>query len=178
MKNNIQIITSQADISYPIKNGSLDAGIKFSTSATDNQIQFDTLAAQNYQPDSSRSNLFNYDEDISAAYISYSGKIKGLQISAGLRIEQTQSVSNSVTLDSLVKRKFVNWLPSISVTHAINPNQDVSASFSRRITRPTFPFLNPFRIYNSAFNYWIGNPFCCRHLPPSSNWVTGTGVHR
>lgn len=160
MKNNIRLFTSQADISYLLKKGSIEAGIKFSTSATENQIRYDTLTAQNYyKTDSGRSNLFKYDENISAAYISYSGNVKGLRINAGLRIEQTQSVSNSVTLDSLVNRKFINWLPSLSVTHAIDSNQDVSASFSRRITRPGFGLLNPFRIYNSAFNYWIGNPF-------------------
>lgn len=160
MKNNIRIFTAQVDIAYPIKNGSLQSGIKFSTSATDNQIRYDTLAVKNdYQLDSSRSNRFKYDEDISAAYISYSQKIEKLQLNAGLRIEQTQSVANSITLDSVVNRKFINGLPSFSATYSIDGKQDISATFSRRITRPTFGLLNPFRIYNSAFNYWIGNPF-------------------
>jgi ferric enterobactin receptor len=160
MKNNIQIFTSQVDATYSLKKGSLDVGIKFSTSKTDNQILFDTLTAlNNYQPDGRRSNIFKYDEDISAAYISYTTKIKKLQLTTGLRIEQTQSISNSVTLDSVVKNKFVNFLPSLSATYAVGSRQDLSASFTIRITRPTFGFLNPFRTYNSAFNYWVGNPF-------------------
>lgn len=178
--NKIDIQTAQIDISQKIGNSDLEAGIKYSRSDTNNNIRYDTLSADShfiYDPE--RSNRFSYKEKIAAGYISYSHKLGKLQVKAGLRLENTDSISDAVTKDSVVARNYLEWLPSFSASYPFNPSNELSFSYSRKITRPVFSQLNPFRFYFSPLNYWIGNPY----LQPSftsqvkltyryKNWIT------
>lgn len=178
--NKIRIYTGQVDISQKIEDATFEAGMKFSDTNTNNMIRYDTLSVnKQFVFDPTRSNQFSYQEKIWAGYWAYSQKFNKLQINAGLRFENTQSVSHAVTIDSLVSRNYLKWLPSFSASYAFNKSNELSFSYSRKITRPVFSQLNPFRFYFSPLNYWIGNPY----LQPSftnqikatyryKNWVT------
>lgn len=178
--NKIDIQTVQIDASQKIGNADLEAGMKYSRSDTDNNIRYDTLSVNNrFVFDPERSNMFSYKEKIWAGYISYRQKFGKLQVNAGLRFENTQSISDAVTRDSIVSRNYLEWLPSFSTSYAFNKSNELSLSYSRKMTRPVFSQLNPFRVYFSPLNYWIGNPY----LQPSftsqikltyryKNWVT------
>lgn len=160
MTNKIRISTAQIDYGKKFGNHSLDFGTKYSQSVTDNNIQFETLSSENiYVPDATRSNVFRYKEQIMAGYVSFSGKFGKLQTNAGFRLENTNSDANSATADSLVNRNYLKWLPSLDATYNINNFQQISISYSRKLTRPLFSQLNPFRSYFSSLNYWIGNPY-------------------
>ncbi|REC57223.1 TonB-dependent receptor [Chryseobacterium piscium] len=178
--NKIIIYTGQIDVSQKIGDATFDAGLKLSDTKTNNMIRYDTLSVnQQFVFDPTRSNQFSYKEKIFAGYWAYSQKFNNLQINAGLRFENTQSISNAVTVDSVVSRNYLKWLPSFSVSYAFNKSSELSFSYSRKMTRPVFSQLNPFRFYYSPLNYWIGNPY----LQPSftnqmkatyryKNWVT------
>jgi outer membrane receptor protein involved in Fe transport len=178
--NKIIIYTGQIDVSQIIGDATFDAGLKLSDTKTNNMIRYDTLSVnQQFVFDPARSNQFSYKEKIFAGYWAYSQKFNQLQINAGLRFENTQSISNAVTVDSVVSRNYLKWLPSFSVSYAFNKSSELSFSYSRKLTRPVFSQLNPFRFYYSPLNYWIGNPY----LQPSftnqikatyryKNWVT------
>ncbi len=178
--NKISIYTGQIDVSQKIGDATFDAGLKLSDTKTNNMIRYDTLSVnQQFVFDPTRSNQFSYKEKIFAGYWAYSQKFNNLQINAGLRFENTQSISNAVTVDSVVSRNYLKWLPSFSVSYAFNKSSELSFSYSRKMTRPVFSQLNPFRFYYSPLNYWIGNPY----LQPSftnqikatyryKNWVT------
>lgn len=178
--NKISIYTSQVDVSQKIGDATFEAGVKLSDTKTNNIIRYDTLSVdKQFTFDPTRSNQFSYKEKIFAGYLAYSRKFNKLQINAGLRFENTQSVSNAVTIDSVVSRNYLKWLPSFSASYAFNKSNELSFSYSRKITRPVFSQLNPFRFYYSPLNYWIGNPY----LQPSftnqikatyryKNWVT------
>ena len=158
--NKIKIYTAQVDYTKVLGNINLEAGAKLSFSDTNNNIRYDVLTNGNlFVQDSLRSNQFIYKEKIAAAYIAYRQKINKLQISAGLRMEYTTSISNAITVDSLVNRNYIKWLPSFDIGYSFNKNSQLSLSFSRKITRPQFGQLNPFRFYFSPLNYWIGNPY-------------------
>lgn len=178
--NKIDIQTAQVDASQKIGNADIEAGIKYSRSDTQNNIRYDTLSVNDrFVFDSERSNMFSYKEKIWAGYISYRQKIGKLQVSGGLRLENTGSISDAVSKDSVVSRNYLEWLPSFSTTYTFNKSNELSLSYSRKMTRPVFSQLNPFRVYFSPLNYWIGNPY----LQPSftsqikltyryKNWVT------
>ncbi|SFN50630.1 Outer membrane receptor proteins, mostly Fe transport [Chryseobacterium oleae] len=178
--NKIDIQTVQIDASQKIGNADLEAGMKYSRSDTDNNIRYDTLSVNNrFVFDPERSNMFSYKEKIWAGYVSYRQKFGKLQVNVGLRFENTQSISDAVTRDSIVSRNYLEWLPSFSTSYAFNKSNELSLSYSRKMTRPVFSQLNPFRVYFSPLNYWIGNPY----LQPSftsqikltyryKNWVT------
>lgn len=178
--NKINIYTGQIDISQKIGEATFEAGLKLSDTKTNNMIRYDTLSInKQFIFDPTRSNQFSYKEKIFAGYWAYSQKFNKFQINAGLRFENTQSISNAVTVDSVVSRNYLKWLPSFSASYAFNKSSELSLSYSRKITRPVFSQLNPFRFYYSPLNYWIGNPY----LQPSftnqikaayryKNWVT------
>lgn len=178
--NKINIYTAQIDVSQKMGNTDLEAGVKYSNSDTQNNIRYDTLSAGNqFVFDPSRSNVFSYKEKIWAGYLAYRQKIGGFQINAGLRFENTNSISNAITADSVVSRNYLKWLPSLSTSYTFNTSSELSLSYSRRITRPVFSQLNPFRFYFSPLNYWIGNPYLLpsftRQIKATyryKNWVT------
>ncbi|WP_426476976.1 TonB-dependent receptor domain-containing protein [Chryseobacterium sp. CBSDS_008] len=170
--NKITIYTAQIDASQKINNIDIEAGFKYSNSDTDNHIRYDTLSVGNqFVFDPARSNIFSYKEKIWAGYLAYRQKIGNVQINAGLRFENTNSISNAVTVDSVIARNYLKWLPSLSVSYTLNTSSELSLSYSRRITRPAFSQLNPFRFYFSPLNYWIGNPYL---LPSFTSQIKAT----
>ena len=182
--NKIDIYTARIDASQKIKEIDIEAGLKYSHSDTNNNIRYDTLSVGNqFVFDPVRSNIFSYKEKIWAGYLAYRQKLGNLQINAGLRFENTNSISNAITVDSVVSRNYLRWLPSLSASYTFHKSSEFSLSYSRKITRPAFSQLNPFRFYFSPLNYWIGNPY----LLPSfisqikatyryKNWVTSFTV--
>lgn len=178
--NKINIYSTQIDVSRKIGNADIEAGIKYSNSDTNNNIRYDTLSVGNqFTFDSRRSNIFTYKEKITAGYLAYRQKFGKIQISAGLRFENTNSISNAVTIDSIVSRNYLKWLPSVSLNYTFNKSSELSLSYSRRITRPGFSQLNPFRVYYSPLNYWIGNPYLLPSFTTQikatyryKNWIT------
>lgn len=182
--NKINIYIAQVDASQKLGNADWGAGIKYSSSETNNNIRYDTLSAgSQFIFDPVRSNIFSYKEKIWAVYISYQQKFGNLKLNAGLRLENTNSISNAVSIDSIVNRNYLEWLPSLSLDYTFNKSSEFSLSYSRKITRPAFSQLNPFRYYFSPLNYWIGNPY----LQPSftsqikaayryRNWMTSLTI--
>lgn len=178
--NKINIYTAQLDAAQKWGNANLEAGIKFSNSHTNNNIKYDTLSVNDgFVFDPTRSNRFSYKEKVFAGYLAYSQKFQKLQINAGLRFENTKSISEAITADSVVSRNYLEWLPSFSAHYVFNKSNELSLSYSRKITRPNFSQLNPFRYYFSPLNYWIGNPYLQPSLTSQvkaiyryKNWVT------
>lgn len=160
MKNDILLRTMQVDYSRNITNGTLEAGAKFAFITTDNDLKYDTLAKDNsFVRDAGRTNRFLYDEYISAGYAVYNYKAKKISFRLSLRVEHTYTEANTFTQEPNTKRNYLTWLPGAGFTYTIDASQLISFSFTRRMTRPSFAVLNPFRFYLSPLNYWVGNPF-------------------
>lgn len=160
LKNDILIRTAQADLSGNAGKGKWSLGARFAFTTTRNDLRYDTLNTGNtFELDSSRTNNFHYNEYVTAGYASYERKFNQLTIIAGLRAEHTHSIANATTLKQVTDRNYLTWLPSVNFSYAISENRVLQASFSRRITRPVFGQLNPFRFYFSPLNYWVGNPY-------------------
>jgi CRISPR/Cas system CMR-associated protein Cmr5 small subunit len=158
-KNEIMIRVAQADYTQKIGSGKLEFGGKFAHTTTQNDLRYDTLANYVFNLDPNRSNQFHYQEYIGAGYLSYNAQWNKFNYSLSLRTEYTRTVANSITTGNITEKKYTKWLPSLNITYAINENSQLSFSYSRRLTRPTFAMLNPFRFYYSPRHYWIGNPY-------------------
>ncbi len=168
LANRFRIYSGQVDISRRIGEWKTEAGVKLVSSVSSNALRFD-VAQKPGGPllfDARRSNEFQYSEQVQAAYLSFFRSMGKFTISGGLRAEHTRSLSNSITLDSVATSSYLKWLPSISTSYRISTDQDLSLSYSSRLTRPNFSQLNPFRSYFSVLNYWIGNPYL---LPSTRN---------
>lgn len=159
-RNDVRIKTIQVDYTRAVPKGTVEAGLKFAVNTTDNDLQYDTLAKDNtFTRDAGRTNQFRYDENVSAGYIAYNYKAKRFSFKLSLRTEHTRTTANAYTLNQVIKRDYLTWLPGAGLSYNISENQLINFSFTRRMTRPNFTALNPFRFYLSPLNYWVGNPY-------------------
>ena len=176
LQNNIAIRSVQIDGSNPIGKGKLETGAKYTLIGTKNDLVYDTLGKGNiFVLDPGRTNNFQYNEYISAAYAIYGNKWGKLTYKAGLRAEHTHSIANMLTIGQTTERNYLKWLPSINLSYPFANEHQVTASYTHRMTRPTFESLNPFRFYLSPLNYWVGNPYL---LPSTTKQLSLTYTHK
>jgi hypothetical protein len=157
----INIFTVKTDYNRTLsKNWKMETGYKFSSVRTDNDLTLSLGPAGELQPDPVLSNHFQYTERVNAAYMSLSGKLGSkTEVLAGLRAEHTHSVGNSLTLNQVVERDYVNLFPSVFLSRPLSKNHHLSLSYSRRIDRPNYESLNPARGYADPFLYSQGNAY-------------------
>ncbi|MFD2784872.1 TonB-dependent receptor [Hymenobacter rubripertinctus] len=144
-----------------------ETGAKTSWVTSRSAIQFDQLAGQQWLLDTLRTNSFQYDEHISAGYVTLSTTLGKLELKGGLRGELTQSTGNSPTTGQRVARRYFQLFPSAFAAYKIDDNNQLSASVSRRITRPGYQDLNPFLRYTDFYTAHRGNPFLAPSLSQS-----------
>src|SRR5699024_11044269 len=154
--------TVKIDYTLPLKHKiKLSLGAKTSLVTSDNNVEYFRFDNDNKKwLYDSATNHFKYTENINAAYINLNKKFKkgwGLQL--GLRGEQTISKGHQFTNDSTVKRNYLQLFPSVYVSKKLDKNNTLNASYSRRIDRPDYQDLNPFRYYIDPYTYNEGNPF-------------------
>jgi hypothetical protein len=150
----------KADLVLPFnKKLKLETGVKASFVTTDNNMLYDSLRLGKYEQAASQSNRFMYEENVLAAYATLKITLKGYDIQGGLRLEQTQSKGESVTLGTNVKRKYLDFFPSFSADHTFSESHKMGVSFSRRIYRPDYDDLNPFLFFLDKYTYHRGNPY-------------------
>lgn len=155
-----QIRSAKVDYVHPLKNGiNLEAGIKSSYVTADNEpLFYDRSSGADIQ-DTSKSNHFIYTENINAAYINASRDMPKWSYQLGLRGEQTIATGNQVTTGQQFTRQYVQLFPSLAVQRHINTNNDLGITLSRRIDRPAYKQLNPFKYFLDPTNYRTGNPY-------------------
>ena len=156
----INIVSAKLDYSHPFnKTLKLEAGLKSSYVKTDNNLQFDTLKSNSWISDAGRSNHFIYNENINAAYFNLNKQFKTTTVQIGLRAEQTHSKGNSITQDSIIKKDYLNYFPSASISQKLGKDHQLGLTFSRRIDRPSYDNLNPFIFILDDYTYQQGNPY-------------------
>ena len=142
--------------------GMIECGVKYGLSSTNNHMTTDSIF--NDIPLSQTPQDFRYDEHVAAAYISV-GKQFGehWSVKLGLRGEYTYSFGNWLSADSVTRRSYFNPFPTAYIGYTTSPLGKlqqpiaVSASYTRRIKRPNYWMLNPFRTYVDAYSYQEGN---------------------
>ncbi|WP_028296444.1 TonB-dependent receptor domain-containing protein [Olivibacter sitiensis] len=160
MPSIVDIQMAKADYTHPIgKKGKLETGVKISHVKTDNDMTFEELENQDWQNIPSRSNHFIYDEQVLAAYASYGQQFGKTDVKIGLRAENTISDGNSVTLQNRVKRDYLDFFPTLSVTQNLSENHQLGLSYSKRINRPNYGNLNPFQYFLDNYTSEQGNPY-------------------
>ena len=84
---------------------------------------------------------------------------KKFSMSAGLRLEYSLVQLHSIKekIDRTTHHFFVG--PSLSCKYSFNPKHSLSLTYSRRITRPTHPQLNPYMSMIDPHNFEQGNMY-------------------
>ncbi len=154
----IDIITSQLDLSLPAGSGNVETGAKVSYIQSDNQIDYFDVNGTDPPFDLALSDIFQYDETVLAAYAGYSRNWEKWSLKLGLRGEQTNVNTLSVTLDSIGKQNYFELFPSLYVLHRIHEDHSISVDYSRKLRRPNYRDLNPFRYFLNENDFREGNP--------------------
>ncbi|MBI3138429.1 MAG: TonB-dependent receptor [Sphingobacteriales bacterium] len=166
LPSSIQIYSLKSDYVHPLKKaGRIEAGIKSSYVTNDNLVNYERWDLSKWVTDS-RSNHFIYEENINAAYLNANKQAGKWSFQGGLRLENTVAKGYQVTNDSSFKRNFTNLFPSAFISYAADKNNQLTVSYSRRITRPNYQDLNPFIYFLDSLSYRKGNPFL---LPQFTN---------
>lgn len=157
--NHIAISSAQADAVLPYPWAQLSAGGKFSHIAQESESNYYELQGSAYAPVPGAGNRFAYTERIGALYVKAQKKIGKIGLQAGIRAELTSAIATSQNLSQPHKESYCNWFPSLQISYQPTENQAWSLSYSKRILRPGFSDLDPFRLYLSPVSYAEGNPF-------------------
>lgn len=163
----IDIYTVKIDAEQNLGKGKLGYGAK--TSFVNTRNTFDFFNDNNLGlPEKvlSKSNSFNYKENVNAAYVNYQRQLNAQwSLQAGVRLEHTNSrgvltrADGVVQPDNTVKRNYIDFFPSTALTYNINKNNSLNLTYSRRIDRPTYQDLNPFENKLDELTYQKGNAF-------------------
>ena len=156
----IDVKVAKVDYVHPLgeKGGRFEIGAKSSMVTTDNDVHFDERRGEDWVVDRGKTNHFIYEENINAAYVTWSGKIGAYDLQAGLRGEQTSYKGESVTMDSVVSDDYLKLFPSLFIGRQFSKAHQLNLSYSRRIDRPSYQSLNPFIYYLDPYQYYQGNP--------------------
>jgi len=157
----LKIRSAKADYSqpFPLIKGNLEAGFKSSLVNSDNDLKFYDRSNGGNQLDENISNRFLYSENINAAYLNLNTSREKFSAQLGLRVENTNAKGDQITTGEKFNRKYTQLFPSGFVGYKMNDNHEFGLSLSRRINRPTYNQLNPFKSFLDPSTYTAGNPF-------------------
>lgn len=137
--------------------GMIETGAKYALSNTDNRMTTDSLLNDCQSP--AAHSDFSYSEHVAALYISLAKQFgQHFNAKLGLRGEYTHSNGNWRSADSTSTKDYFNIFPTAFLGYNPTDKWAMNVSYTRRIKRPSYYQLNPFRSYIDAHNYSEGNP--------------------
>ena len=168
----IGIYSGKVDYTMPMKKGArFEAGLKSSFVNTKAAAFYDTVYYGALSPDLARTNGFDYEENINAAYVNLSGPLaKKWSGQLGLRVENTiskgysygysfnQGTNDFHPSDTSFKRNYTQLFPTAFLQYKHNDKNSFVLNYGRRIRRPNYQSLNPFIEYLDRYTYQQGNP--------------------
>lgn len=177
----VNIYSAKMDYTHPLKNNAkLEAGIKTSYVNTVNKANYYLLESDEWVTDYGKTNFFDYNENINAAYVSFNKQLtKKWGLQSGLRYENTHykghQYGNPVKGDSSFQRSYNSLFPTVYVSYNADKKNQFGLSFGRRIDRPGYASLNPFMFFIDKYTYEAGNPYL---RPQYSNNVELTHIFK
>lgn len=108
--------------------------------------------------DPTRSNRFQADQAVHAAYATYEQPFGDLAAQFGLRLEYVTRDINQITSGIQESNDYFRAYPTLHVEYGLTETQTLRASYSRRVQRPQPDQLNPFVVYIDPDNFASGNP--------------------
>jgi outer membrane receptor protein involved in Fe transport len=152
--------TFQLDYVEPVNKLNIEAGAKaiLRTNYSDFESNLFSPTLNEYIPDPSRTNDFNYQQNIYSAYNSYQLKLTKWTFKGGLRYEHTNINADFKSTNTTLNSGYDNFVPSVSIMHMLKGNASFTFGYTNRIQRPGIDQLNPFVNKNDPRFISSGNP--------------------
>lgn len=159
-KQDINVYTFKADAEIPTKFAKVAFGGKLSfIDNYSNAFYYNVTGQDTRTYNTNLSNAFDYKENTQSAYINLDGEKGKWKYNGGLRGELTETKGYSFTLNQTTPQKYFKVFPSLLVSYQADSANSFAFTFGRRINRPTFWNLNPFKSLFTAYSYGEGNPY-------------------
>jgi len=158
--NNDNLI-AQTDYTNPLSDKSkLELGARTSIRTTNSATNYYSIdGAGVKEPIVAQNIIYNSRDQVYAAYVNYSSKIKNFGYQFGLRAESSNYEGNLVNKGQTFNIDFpVSLFPSLFLSQKLNDFNDLQLNYSRRINRPGFWQLFPFVDISDSLNISHGNP--------------------
>lgn len=140
--------------------GRIESGLKAFSRWNSFQYSFydlDTLTGT-WIPNPRFSNDLEHKEFIYSGYAMYSDSLfKKLYYKVGVRLEYNTSNLVQNSINETINSDYLFPFPFLLIKRTINKYQSIAFSVNRRITRPTYPQLNPFINVIDQMTYETGN---------------------
>ncbi|MEM6321595.1 MAG: outer membrane beta-barrel family protein, partial [Bacteroidota bacterium] len=156
---NTLIYSAQADLEKYFRNRvKLEVGAKWTLTDRENILNSDQQINGEWVP-TNRSNAFQYKEKVTAGYVSANKQLlPKVFVEVGMRVENTDLERFDLTDGSIVLQNYTNWFPNLYVARELKNSQNLTFTYSKRIRRPPFQFLNNNVVKLNDFRFELGNP--------------------
>ncbi len=149
----------QLDYKHPIgKDTKIEVGGQTSLRNIRNDFEVSEKTGEEFVELTDRTNDFQYNEDVHAAYFIYGSKINKWSYQVGLRSEYSIVKTELLQTNEVNDRDYFGLFPSAFLNYDLLAGQSIQLSYSRRIQRPRFWDLNPFFSFTDERNFFSGNP--------------------
>ena len=154
-------LRAQVDYTRPLgEDGKLEAGYQ---ARIDDEME--TYLFEDYDPDLKEwiendqfSSSTDFFRNIQAVYATYGNSLNSFQYQLGLRGEYTdRRILHGETEEALTINRF-DLFPTFHISRSFKNNQQLMASYSRRINRPRGWYLEPFLTYMNSTTLRRGDP--------------------
>lgn len=164
IKSKLHFFAGQTNLLWKLpKKITVETGLKATYVRFANDADYFRKSGSTRTKDNFRTAVYNYDENINAAYLQASKDIFGIVIKAGTRMENTNmNGRQSEPLDTSFKLHRTDLFPYIYISRNILKiaGYDLRAYlvYRRTISRPSYELLNPYPRYIDPYLFETGNP--------------------
>jgi outer membrane receptor protein involved in Fe transport len=123
-----------------------------------NEMYYYDTGMENYLLQEMFSHESFYDQNIHAGYALIKGKLKKFAYQLGIRGEYTNRRININDVEETFTIKRWDYFPTLHASYKLISDQQLMASYTRRIDRPRSWALEPFYTWQDAYNIRRGNP--------------------
>ncbi len=170
----------QLDYARPLGNGKLEAGYRGSIDLLESQFGVETFDydVNAYLTDARKTNIFDYRQNIQAAYGIVQQAFGPIATQVGLRYEQARTTFDLTTVNEQYENDYYSFFPSAFLTWELSRSEtswkQIKLSYSKRINRPRTWSLNPFNDDLDPYSRREGNPYL---EPEYTHAMEGSYVH-
>lgn len=151
-KFEVNVFSGRIDIEKKFKNETkLEFGGLYSSANSKSDIDI-------YYYKTNEEEISNYDfqEQNLAAYSQFSGKIRKLDFSLGIRVENTNAHGKFKSeLLPLVDKNYTNFFPKLQFAFTIDSTKTISLNYAKSVVRPNYSslsqgatYINPYFLYS------------------------------
>ena len=144
----------------PLDIGKIETGYNFTYRDRENDYNVSDYSyfTNSWDDSLNLSNLFKYNEDIHAFYVTYSNTFGNVEIKTGIRGENLHTNGKQIILNENFSKNYFNLFPNLNIAYKFNDMLQLTFNTFRRVRYPQLYFVNPFKQYNGPNSYSIGNP--------------------